>query len=44
MCAFFGGIAAQEVLKVTTQQFVVAGGTLLYNGIMCTTTVLTAGH
>lgn len=44
MAAIIGGIAAQEVLKVTTQQFVVAGGTLLYNGIMCTTTVLTAGH
>ena len=35
-----GGLAAQEVLKLITGHFTPLGGTLLYDGMHCTTTVL----
>eukprot|EP00850_Spirogloea_muscicola_P000461 SM000002S05541 [mRNA] locus=s2:604120:607000:- [translate_table: standard] len=38
--AVVGGIASQEAIKLITGQFVPILGTLIYNGIACTTSVL----
>ena len=38
--AIMGGIAAQEVIKFITRQFVPVGGTLIYNAMASTTSVL----
>eukprot|EP00850_Spirogloea_muscicola_P023917 SM000406S15600 [mRNA] locus=s406:33423:37590:- [translate_table: standard] len=38
--AVIGGIASQEAIKLITGQFVPILGTLIYNGIACTTSVL----
>ncbi|GIL80934.1 hypothetical protein Vretimale_9348 [Volvox reticuliferus] len=40
VAAFMGGVAAQEVIKLVTRQFVPIAGTLIYNAMACTTTVL----
>lgn len=40
VAAIMAGMAAQEAIKVLTKQFVPLSGTLLYNGIASTTTVL----
>ncbi|MEW5311695.1 MAG: hypothetical protein WDW38_003390 [Sanguina aurantia] len=40
MGAFMGGVAAQEAIKLITRQFVPVAGTMIYNAIGCTTTVL----
>ncbi len=39
MAAVVGAIASQEAIKLITRQFVPVGGTLLYNGMACTTSV-----
>ena len=38
--AIVGGIAAQEAIKLLTRQFVPVPGTLVYNAMACTTSVL----
>lgn len=40
VAAFMGGVAAQEAIKLVTRQFVPVAGSLLYNAMACTTTVL----
>ncbi|GLC42485.1 hypothetical protein PLESTB_001103300 [Pleodorina starrii] len=40
VAAFMGGVAAQEAIKLVTRQFVPLGGTLIYNAMACTSTVL----
>ena len=40
--AVVGGIAAQEAIKLLTRQFVPVPGTLVYNAMACTSTVLRA--
>ncbi len=40
VAAFMGGLAAQEAIKLVTRQFVPVAGSLLYNAMACTTTVL----
>lgn len=40
IAALVGGIAAQEAIKLATEQFVPVTGTLVYNGITCTTSTL----
>ena len=40
MGAIMGGIAAQEAIKLLTRQFVPVPGTLVYNAMACTTSVL----
>ena len=39
--SILGGIASQEAIKLLTAQFVPLKGTLIYNGIACTSSVLT---
>ena len=38
--SILGGIAAQEIIKILTGQFLPADGTILYNGINATVTIL----
>ncbi|KAG2428848.1 hypothetical protein HYH02_014260 [Chlamydomonas schloesseri] len=38
--AFMGGVAAQEAIKLVTRQFVPLAGSLIYNAMAATTTVL----
>jgi amyloid beta precursor protein binding protein 1 len=40
MAAIVGGMAAQEAIKLITGQFVPFAGTLLYNAVGSTTSVL----
>ncbi|CAL8467774.1 g7312 [Coccomyxa elongata] len=40
VAAIMGGIAAQETIKFITRQFVPVGGTLIYNAMASTTSVL----
>jgi len=40
VAAVMGGMAAQEAIKLITRQFVPFEGTLIYNGIASTTSVL----
>ncbi|GLI60728.1 hypothetical protein VaNZ11_002954 [Volvox africanus] len=40
VAAFMGGVAAQEAIKLVTRQFVPLAGTLIFNAMACTTTVL----
>lgn len=40
VAAVMGGMAAQEAIKLLTRQFVPFSGTLIYNAIASTTTVL----
>lgn len=40
VAAFVAGIASQEATKLLTEQFVVLSGTLVYNGMACTTTCI----
>ena len=40
IAAIIGGIAAQESIKLITSQFLPLNGSLIYNGIACTSTVL----
>ncbi|KXZ45671.1 hypothetical protein GPECTOR_52g69 [Gonium pectorale] len=40
VAAFMGGVAAQEAIKLLTRQFVPLAGTLIYNAMAATTTVL----
>jgi amyloid beta precursor protein binding protein 1 len=37
IAAIVGGMAAQESIKIITKQFTPVSGTLVYNGIMGTT-------
>jgi NEDD8-activating enzyme E1 regulatory subunit len=39
VASIMGGIAAQEAVKILTQQYVPLRGTLLFNGISCVSTV-----
>jgi amyloid beta precursor protein binding protein 1 len=39
VASIVGGMASQESIKIITKQFTPANGTLIYNGIECTTTV-----
>lgn len=39
VASIVGGMASQEAIKIITRQFTPAHGTLIYNGIECTTTV-----
>jgi amyloid beta precursor protein binding protein 1 len=39
VAAVVGAIGAQEAIKMLTGQFVMVGGTLLYNAMACTTSV-----
>ena len=38
--AVVGAVAAQEAIKLLTGQFVPVGGTLMYNAMQCTTSVV----
>lgn len=38
--AFMGGVAAQEAIKVVARQFLPATGTIIYNAVHCTVTLL----
>ncbi|PNW87795.1 hypothetical protein CHLRE_01g002350v5 [Chlamydomonas reinhardtii] len=40
VAAFMGGVAAQEAIKLVTRQFVPLAGSLVYNAMSATTTVL----
>lgn len=40
VAAVMGGIAAQEAVKIITQQYVPINGTLVFNGIACISAVL----
>lgn len=40
VAAIMGGIAAQETIKFITRQFVPVGGTLIYNAMASTSSVL----
>ena len=40
MAAIMGGIAAQEAVKIITQQYVPINGTLIFNGIAGISAVL----
>ncbi|KAG2424108.1 hypothetical protein HXX76_014782 [Chlamydomonas incerta] len=40
IAAFMGGVGAQEAIKLVTRQFVPLAGSLLYNAMAATTTVL----
>ncbi len=40
VAAVMGGLAAQEAIKLITAQFVPCSGTLLYNGMSSTASVL----
>lgn len=40
VAALVGGMAAQEAIKLVTEQFVPVPGVLMYNGITCSTAVL----
>ena len=40
IAAVVGGLAAQEAIKLITRQFTPVAGSLLYNGIHCTVSVL----
>ena len=39
VASIVGGMASQEAIKIITRQFTPAHGTLIYNGIECTTTI-----
>lgn len=40
VAAIVGGMAAQEAIKLVTEQFVPFGGALIYNGMAATTATL----
>ena len=40
IASYMGGVAAQEVIKVLTGQFVPINNTLIYNGFMQTSTTV----
>ena len=40
VAAFIGALTAQEAIKLITSQYVPIDGTIIYNGMHCTTTIL----